>query len=713
MVISSIDLRAMATLVQSMTSAAKTLENSARSMQNTSEHVFGSVSETQKITATAGWVRDQLPGLRRRLALAQQIEAQVRGFQPTVQIDEAHLSTVPPDVALKQGAAAANRIKESGTDLDPALIAHIAQNQSDPYFAAGFAQNLTPAELAKLVLDISRMRDAVPPTPAMPSALKDWDQKYTPLITAIGTTMGTATRNTGELALPADYAMQWVNTITAPPKGNAHPPVPVGQGAAASLVLRYGNYSTSFLDTVSAKVYDYERQLGNHADREWHERSAPGTAHYAGPYLPDGGRPDPLENILEALSHNPQAAQNFFDVANPHAAQAKALPNDERSVNDRLRYLLQDRQWSTGAELGHALEAATTDWRDHGPNGKVSATIAAQTFALISQLWPVPNDWVSRHLGRRSAMPLGLRSSVAKMLASYMPDVFRTRGVNDPAADREGGPWTVDTGDEVFPPGQPFGAKLDPNQVEQIIATLGEHESDIQIVTAGVLATQQVRVSYALDKSVADNPKAPKMLITGDKVPLVANACMESAGVLGWVVSTAYGGAKANEEQKKKMAELMSKTLSIVTGLPILQVTTASGAVGDWSKYAYEQLKGEAISQIGKAPEGDSNAVYGKMDRKSQDTLRNNTFNLMLQAGYLKPEHFEAANKSMGPTYRGPAATALKGHRGQDGRWVVDQPPQFNLASRDYIAWARSYGDNEWIQTTVYVPYNDQWPNIR
>ncbi|MDX6250234.1 MAG: hypothetical protein QOF10_3594, partial [Kribbellaceae bacterium] len=357
----------MATLVQSLTSAAKTLEDSARSMQNTSEHVFGSVSETQKITATAGWVRDQLPGLRRRLALAQQIEAQVRGFQPTVQIDEAQLSIVRPDVALKQGAAAASRIKESGTDLDPALIAHIAQNQSDPYFAAGFAQNVTPAELAELVLDISRMRDAVPLTPAMFSALQDWQEKYTPLITAIGTTMGTATRNTSELALPADYAMQWVSTITAQPKGNAHPPVPVGQGAAASLVLRYGNYSTSFLDTVSAKVYDYERQLGAHADREWHERSAPGMARYAGPYLPDGGRPDPLENILEALSHNPQAAQNFFDVANPHAAQAQDLKISGRSVNDRLKYLLQDRQWSTGAELGHALEAATTDWRDHGP----------------------------------------------------------------------------------------------------------------------------------------------------------------------------------------------------------------------------------------------------------------------------------------------------------------------------------------------------------
>jgi hypothetical protein len=286
-------------------------------------------------------------------------------------------------------------------------------------------------------------------------------------------------------------------------------------------------------------------------------------------------------------------------------------------------------------------------------------------------------------------------------------------GVNDPAADPDGDSWIVSTDDdEVFPPGVPFGAKLDPNQVEQIIATLGENESDIQIVTAGVLATQQVRVRYALDKSVAANPKAPKMVITGDKVPLVTNACMESAGTLGWVIETAYGGAKADEEQKRKMAEMMSKTLSIVTGLPILQLKTASGAVGDWSKYAYEQLTGEAISQIGKAPPGDSNAVYGKMDRKSKDALRDNTFNLLLQAGYLKPEHFEAANREKGPSYHGPALTALKGHQGPGGKWVVDQPPQFDFTSPAYRKWAHSYGDNEWIQTTVYVPYNEQWPNI-
>lgn len=347
MVISSIDLQAMGTLIQGMAIAAKTLEDSAQSMQRTSEHVFGSVSETQKIKTTAGWVRDQLPGLRRRLALAQQIEAQTRGFQSAVQIDETQLSTVQPDVAIQQGAAAAKSIKESGGELDPALIANIARNQSDPYFAAGFAQSVTPTELANLVLAVSRQREAVPRNDAAASARQsgEWDEQATALFTAIGTTMGTATRNTGELGLPADYSMQWVTAITAEPKGNGDPPVQLGQGAAASLILRYGNYSPPFLTTVSSKVYDYERQLGKHADREWARRSTHSpTAPFAGPYLPDGTpEPDPLANIMEALSRNPQAAQDFFDVSNPRAAQAVEISG--RPVNDRLTYLLQDRTW--------------------------------------------------------------------------------------------------------------------------------------------------------------------------------------------------------------------------------------------------------------------------------------------------------------------------------------------------------------------------------
>jgi hypothetical protein len=341
----------------------------------------------------------------------------------------------------------------------------------------------------------------------------------------------------------------------------------------------------------------------------------------------------------------------------------------------------------------------------------VSATIAAQTFALLGQRSYLPNSWVSDHVGLRSAMPLALRSSVAKMLASYMPDVFRTHGVKNPKADHEGGSWTVDADDEAFPPGQPFGAKLDPKLVEQIIGTLGENESDIQIVTAGVMAAHQVRMAYALDHEMAANPNSPVMVMKGATVTFLENASMESAGVLGWVVSTGYAGDLKNEELQKKQAELLSKTVSIATALPIFKI---GEGVGEWSKYAFDQLKSQAISEIGKAPKGSSKEIYGKMDQGSQNALRDSTFNLMLQGGYLRPEHFAQANRETGgSTYRPPPPTALKGHRGSNGQWVAKQPPEFDLTSDTYLRWARNYGDNGWISDHVYVPYSLEWPNTR
>jgi hypothetical protein len=711
MVMSSIDLRAMAALIQSMTTAAATLDGSARSIKSTSERVFGPTAEAQKISSAAGWVRAEIPGLRRRLALAQQIEAQARGFQPTVQIDETRLSTVPPDAAIKQGAAAAQRVKESGKELEPALIAHIAQYQDDPYFAAGFAQNLTPAELAKLVLNISNAQRYRPRSNAedMIAGTKKWGQDYTAMIAAIGTTLGTATRNTGELALPADYAMQWVNTIIAEPKGNTEVPIPLGQGAAASLILRYGNYSTSFLNQVSSKVYDYDRSLGEHADRQWAKRSTHGlTSPFSGPLLPDNSpQPDPIANILQALAHNPQAAQDFFDVANPHAALTEGLKVSERAVNDRLKYLLQDRSWnpSGAAALGSALEVATTNWRDHGPNGETSAIIAAQTFALIGERTARGDDWT---------MPSAMRPGVARILASYMPDVYRMRGVDNPAADPTGGAWTIDEDDPAFPAGQPYGAKLDPKLLEGVIATLGENESDIQLVTAGVLATQQVRMAYALQKSLKDNPNTPVMIIKGVSVPFLQNASSESAGVLGWVVNTAYTGDKADEELQKKRAEMLSKTLSIVDALPILQIHTTKDWQ-EWAKFAYEDLKGRALEEITKAPKGTASGVYGEMDERSKTALRDATLSLFLQSGYLRPEHFSAANSAVGgaTTYVAPPLKALMGRPGPRGEWIPDQPPRFNTIGREYRAWARTYGDSQWMSTNVTTAYNEQFPNIR
>jgi hypothetical protein len=707
--IAAIGLSAMAALISAMESAEKTLRSSAGSMKSSSESVWGTAEGAKKVTTAADWARDQLPGLKRRLAMAQAIEAQTPGLQVTVEIKESELSKLSPADAIAAGQEAAKKLKDADSKgvLDPALIAELNKYKNDPYYAAGLTQSLTPEELGDIVLKASNRRTEI--TSGSPTNLSkdlaDWQKQYGALLDGLGTTIGTATRNTGELALPSDYAKKFAGAITGDPSSDGH----WGRGAAVSTLLRYGNYSTPFLNTVATDVYNYERDKGKDGP-VWYPRSAPDSSgHYYGPLLPDGSQqPDPLANIMMGLGHNPDAAQQFFDVNNPGAKTEKVEINGQQVVvNDRLRYLIQGRTWKydKGDGLGNALQAATTYYRNNEGTGRTSATIASQTFALIGTQTGTGGGFLSPNTWK---MWDGMRDNVAHIVADYMPDIYRTQGVDPPGSDTlDGKSWVYSGQYPGFPNGLPAGAMIDPKLMAKIVGTLGEDQNNILIVTAGAAATQQIRMSYALDKSIKDNPNTPVMIIRGESVPYVSNAAIQGSNVLGWLVNNAYVGDKADEDVQKKRAELISKTLSIATALPVIPKMP-----GDWSQFVYDQVKGTAISEIGKGPKGDSSGTYKQMDQTSKNALRQTTLNQLLQAGYLKPEHFDAANKdAKGNTYEAPPVEALKGHR-ENGRFVPDEPLQFNTDSDAYKAWAPTYADNAWLNANVYLPYNNQFPNI-
>jgi len=215
----TIDLEAMQSLVDTMNSAAGDLRGARSDLVGTLVSVALSTSPPQPLEAAASWVDSQVPGLRRRLALAQAIAQSRPGFHGGgVTIDELDLSTVPPGEAARQGAAAAQALKDAAGSPDPRLIAEITANQDDPYYAAAFAKAFSPDELATLVKDASAQ---CPGGSAGAQALgapgfDEWSKRYRAELAALGGTLGTATRSTApDLALPADYAQQWVDQLTA------------------------------------------------------------------------------------------------------------------------------------------------------------------------------------------------------------------------------------------------------------------------------------------------------------------------------------------------------------------------------------------------------------------------------------------------------------------------------------------------------------------
>ncbi|GAA0608820.1 hypothetical protein HPO96_30830 [Kribbella sandramycini] len=716
MVMSGIGLAAMADLIGKLAEASKSLTDSAGSMKSSSTHVFGTASGTTKISQSAGWINDQLPGLRRRLALAQQIEAQTQGPQSTVQIDESLLSNVPPAQAQADGAAAAKKLKESDGKLDPDLIAQITKYQNDPYFAAGFARSMTPTEMSDYLLRVSRQRDEIMrhPTSRTAAEYEKWKTNYPALVSAMGTTLGTATRNTGELALPADFARKYAAAIT---EGGTQPgdggQVKYGQASALTLLMRYGQYSTEFLGTVSNTVYDYEREHGKKGP-VWQPRSYYPPDHaFGGAYMPDGGiMPDPMANIMEALSHNPQAAQNFFDVGNPNAKTADIEVNGQKlKVNDRMKYLLQARTWKydNADALGNALQAATTNWRDRSENGRISAVIASQTFLLLGQKageGKKSGDVWALGLNSRQGWKPGtdMRDSLAHILASYSPDLIRVAGTENPSSDPLGGGWTAEAGDS-FPPGGPYGAVMSAGLMRKLLGVVGEEQKNLTIVSTGVLAAGQLMFGHSMAEALKKDPNAAVDMIKDDeKSPVLNAAATQLANTLGFVMTAGYEGDKTDQEFQKKRAEAISKALGVALKLPVIPSPT-----GDWSGLIIDQAKSAALDGLGKGPKQDAKELYNPAAGDGQDSLRKLAMNSLLANGYFDPKFYQQANTPDAPNkFVPPPPGAFK--MGPDGKPLV--PLRFDFESKAYLDWGERGGQApyEWIQGTIVDVYRDEFP---
>lgn len=716
----SIDLGAMSSLIGAMSDAASNLPYDRYGLTSALGAVDVDASPSQKLSTVANWVDQQIPGLRRRLALAQAAEASKPSFQSVVQIHESDVSTTDPATAQNLGASDAKKLKDSNGAVDPALIAEIVNNQNDPYFAAGLAQNITPVELAQVVTDESRLVSLIDDGSGVDyrAEMDDWKKNYGDLLSAVGTTLAAATCNTGALALPSDYGKQWTDAITAdvPSQGGdgAH-----GQGAALSLLLAHGSFSTAFLGTVSSGVYDYERKNAGDGPL-WRPRSWEDT-NFAGVDSPDGAQiSDPLAGIMTALSHNPDAAQNFFDVGNPNASTVTMQINGKDvPANARLKYLIEDRTWATGdtgsdngSGLGGALQAASTFYRADDPQGQVSATIAAQTFALIGTYTGHGYNGNWRVFGGHDGWKMwdGMRTNVANMIAGYSPDLIRVAGVNRPASTGWNGTWVVsDAGNSLFPPNGPASAWLDPKLMSNIIKTLGESPANMDVVNTGIAAAGRLVLAYAAQRGLQTDPNAAAHVIAGTgTVPALTGASGALAYALNFAISAGHQGDKDKEELEKERAEEVSKILGIVTSVPGLALPEGH----EWSQFLIDQVKDQALDKIGEGPDQDAQGTYNDIASDYQSRLQQLTLNTLLDGGYLSAENYAKANPAtapnefvspLDPKYAGqhpPAVTAdASGHL------------QFNFDSQAYHDWEQDgQALNSWVQTNVTGPFRDNLP---
>ncbi|SEF10664.1 ADP-ribosyltransferase [Jiangella alba] len=387
MSIAAIDIAELAGLVTALENAAENIATRRGDLSRELTDVYLPSTELNRLDAVEGWIDDELPGLRRRLALARHIEAQTPGPQAFVQLDESTIPTATPEEARERADRAAELL-EDYDDGDPPqeLVDLLAENATDPYFAHQLATQVSPEEVADFVVGASSTRRQMAGA-TMPGDVEDverFDDAYEATLDGLGAAYGTATQGTGDLALPDDYAASWSSAITE------ESPEVLGQASALGLVISRGTFSADFLTTVATDVYEYEREL-DEDDMWWKRAHSEMGANGYGAIDPvhgdDEGAPtgyteyyDPLAGIMSAVGRNPEAGHALFGTGTFTYIEAG---DESGMVNEFLEYVLAKRKWPVddGAGADAAIAAAITPYEG---GSTMSTSIAADAHEILT-----------------------------------------------------------------------------------------------------------------------------------------------------------------------------------------------------------------------------------------------------------------------------------------------------------------------------------------
>ncbi|MEU8361232.1 DUF6571 family protein [Nonomuraea sp. NPDC048882] len=405
-----------------MTQLISLMKRLSRTVPEVGAQVDKALNTVQLTLYGPGTARDvghqigaKVPDLQRRLDLMLAAQKVALDASRSLWADESKwLSDTPA-----AGAATAKRLADAlrtgmknGT-IDQKTLDELRKHQDDPYFAVAFATQMPPHELKQLLSSLYRRQNTA--SGADPEVLAELDK----LSAALSTILGTASRGASDMKLPKGYVDQLLKHLDTPETT-----------FALNKLLRTGKFDDAFLREVATKVYDHERAQPQ--DSLYWRNIMPATQ--PANHLPAAYK-DPMAAVAAALANNPRAAQDFF-------TDPKRKPLD---------YLMRERVWyeATDSDLGHALEAATTTFRDHDlPPGQSRGYTSALIASWTMRFWS--NPAVQSNLRNT-------RQSVGNILSSYMSDVNRTSG--DRVAHKPG--VVTRDPDTNLAGTQPFGALFD------------------------------------------------------------------------------------------------------------------------------------------------------------------------------------------------------------------------------------------------------------
>ncbi|MEU0565166.1 hypothetical protein ABZ297_07210 [Nonomuraea sp. NPDC005983] len=382
---------------------------------------------------------EQIPVLQGRLDLILATPDRKSGKGGILWASESDWLSKSPAEGAASAKTLVTKLREQikGHSVDAKTVAEIERHKNDPYFALAFAKEIPPRELKAL---INRAYGAGLPPSDRPSQRDVRTQDR--LATMLSKILGTASHGVGGMKLADDYADQLVDDIENPQ-----------DAFAVKRLLQDGDFDHTFLLNVVRKLYD--KDVAHPPDP-----SLPrDTWAMPGPKDISPGDLSPMGTALIALAHHPAVAQDFFT-------------DPQRKP---LAYLMRKHHWDgdADADLGWAIEVASTDFRDHdlppgNSRGYKSALIASWAVRFWSDAKVQANlPHTSAHLGT--------------VLAHYTGDVHRaTQSFSKEVA----GVVTDQDPDKNLHGVEPFGALFDAKDIKKAMTWAFADDDAFQTVTA-------------------------------------------------------------------------------------------------------------------------------------------------------------------------------------------------------------------------------------
>lgn len=693
MVMASIDIDAMDNLLSTMRTAGTEFQGRRSDLRNILFNQSLPTGSVGPLTTAAQWCSDQVPGLTRRLALAHLVQSQDVSMGGVVQIDESMLSDLTPAEAEALAQDLAETLN-SGQPLSDEQLAILIENSADPYFAVALMNAVPPEQLAMEVERLSHQheQDLANVFPEGDETFEEARNRvvseYEARLEAFGVTLGTASRSV-DPPLRSGYADEVVELMTQSTGNDGTVSLaPV----AMSVILGYGSYGEDFAATVAEGLYEFER---SEEFLSWRGVAGSGR-HFT---LPGGSlRTDVMPGVMTMLGTNPEAAQEFFSGGPTTTIE---VDGHEVTVTERMKYLVTDRVWGHGdgsdeaAGLGSALEAATIYYRNREGTGETSAILATQLFSLIAGKTGegADNGFLGTGLGADGGweMYMGLRDSVADILADYAPDMFRVVGNPAVADDLTGGYFSGDDG--FFPPGMPYGALFTPHVLEQIMGTLGQDPEHVTTVGAGWAAANSVMMNYQLQR-IEEDPDAAAAYLLG-QIQAPDNFAASGASVLDFLMDSAFEGDADDAALAEKRAQAMKDILSLATSIPVLK---PAEMLGEWGGWAFGQAKSEALDAIGNSGSGASDTdSLNEIREEAAAQAQEQYLNALLAQGYFDESVIDQVNETPGVNLVPPPEGALT--TDENGNVV------FDTESAEFQQWALNNAPISAIQQSIIAAF--------